>query len=235
MEWLAQQFQPEQIAQAYLVIAATNDNALNQQVFEQAEAQPRLVNVVDDQPHCSYIFPSVIDRSPLQIAISSSGAAPVLIRLLREKLDTLIPQNVGVMAEVSAKWRNAVKAKFRHLTQHRRFWEQLFTHQTFQRLTENHQTAQAEAFLQDTLNNDNPVVGEVALVGAGLVDAGLLTLKGLQTIQHADVVLYDALVSDSVMELVRRDADRVFVGKRVVRLKGGDPFVFGAAAKNWKC
>lgn len=96
MEWLAQQFQPEQIAQAYLVIAATNDNALNQQVFEQAEAQPRLVNVVDDQPHCSYIFPSVIDRSPLQIAISSSGAAPVLIRLLREKLDTLIPQNVGV-------------------------------------------------------------------------------------------------------------------------------------------
>lgn len=152
-----------------------------------------------------------------------------------------------------------MKAKFRHLTQHRRFWEQLFTHQTFQRLTENHQTAQAEAFLQDTLNNDNPVVGEVALVGAGLVDAGLLTLKGLQTIQHADVVLYDALVSDGVMELVRRDADRVFVGKRagkhsvkqedtndllvqyakqgkrVVRLKGGDPFVFGAAAKNWKC
>ncbi|WP_150540125.1 siroheme synthase CysG [Actinobacillus vicugnae] len=251
VEWLAKQFDAEQVKHAYLVIAATDDNALNQLVFETAESQQRLVNVVDDQPRCSYIFPSIIDRSPVQIAISSGGAAPVLIRLLREKLEALIPQNLGEMAEIATRWRHAVKAKFPQLTQRRRFWEKLFTHQAFQRLTENHQTVQAEALLNVELQRDNPVLGEVALVGAGPGDAGLLTLKGLQSIQQADVVLYDALVSDAILELIRRDADKVFVGKRagkhsvkqedtnqllvkyakqgkrVVRLKGGDPFVFG--------
>lgn len=251
VEWLATRFKDEQVNQAYLVIAATDDNALNQQVFNAAEAQQRLVNVVDDQPRCSYIFPSIIDRSPVQIAISSGGAAPVLIRLLREKLEALIPQNIGLMATLATQWRNAVKAKFPQLTQRRRFWEKLFTHQGFQRLTETHQIEQAEALFQQELKADNPIIGEVSLVGAGPGDAGLLTLKGLQTIQQADVVLYDALVSDPILELVRRDADKIFVGKRagkhsvkqeetnqllvkyakqgkrVVRLKGGDPFVFG--------
>lgn len=251
VEWLATRFKDEQVNQAYLVIAATDDNALNQQVFNAAEAQQRLANVVDDQPRCSYIFPSIIDRSPVQIAISSGGAAPVLIRLLREKLEALIPQNIGLMATLATQWRNAVKAKFPQLTQRRRFWEKLFTHQGFQRLTETHQIEQAEALFQQELKADNPIIGEVSLVGAGPGDAGLLTLKGLQTIQQADVVLYDALVSDPILELVRRDADKIFVGKRagkhsvkqeetnqllvkyakqgkrVVRLKGGDPFVFG--------
>ena len=251
VEWLATRFKDEQVNQAYLVIAATDDNALNQQVFNAAEAQQRLVNVVDDQPRCSYIFPSIIDRSPVQIAISSGGAAPVLIRLLREKLEALIPQNIGLMATLATQWRNAVKAKFPQLTQRRRFWEKLFTHQGFQRLTETHQIEQTEALFQQELKADNPIIGEVSLVGAGPGDAGLLTLKGLQTIQQADVVLYDALVSEPILELVRRDADKIFVGKRagkhsvkqeetnqllvkyakqgkrVVRLKGGDPFVFG--------
>lgn len=251
IEWLATYFKDEQVNQAYLVIAATDDNTLNQQVFNAAEAQQRLVNVVDDQPRCSYIFPSIIDRSPVQIAISSGGAAPVLIRLLREKLEALIPQNIGLMATLATQWRNAVKAKFPQLTQRRRFWEKLFTHQGFQRLTETHQIEQAEALFQQELKADNPIIGEVSLVGAGPGDAGLLTLKGLQTIQQADVVLYDALVSEPILELVRRDADKIFVGKRaskhsvkqeetnqllvkyakqgkrVVRLKGGDPFVFG--------
>lgn len=251
IEWLATYFKDEQVNQAYLVIAATNDNTLNQRVFNAAEAQQRLVNVVDDQPRCSYIFPSIIDRSPVQIAISSGGAAPVLIRLLREKLEALIPQNIGLMATLATQWRNAVKAKFPQLTQRRRFWEKLFTHQGFQRLTETHQIEQAETLFQQELKADNPIIGEVSLVGAGPGDAGLLTLKGLQTIQQADVVLYDALVSEPILELVRRDADKIFVGKRagkhsvkqeetnqllvkyakqgkrVVRLKGGDPFVFG--------
>lgn len=251
VEWIAKQFESVQVSQVYLVIAATDDTILNQFVFESAESQQRLVNVVDDQPRCSYIFPSIIDRSPVQIAISSGGAAPVLIRLLREKLEALIPHNVGHMADIATRWRYTVKAKLPQLTQRRRFWEKLFTHQHFQRLTENHQTEQAEALLDAELQKDNPILGEVSLVGAGPGDAGLLTLKGLQTIQQADVVLYDALVSEAILELVRRDADKVFVGKRagqysikqvdtnqllvkyakqgkrVVRLKGGDPFVFG--------
>ncbi len=251
IEWIGKAFEESQVASVYLVIAATNDNALNQRIFAAAEAQQRLVNVVDDQPRCSYIFPSIIDRSPVQIAISSGGAAPVLIRLLREKLEALIPQNMGLMAILSTKWRKAVKAQFGQLTQRRRFWEKLFTNAHFQRLIESQQTEQAEQFLVQELQQDNPIIGEVSLVGAGPGDAGLLTLKGLQSIQQADVVLYDALVSDAILELVRRDADKVFVGKRagkhsvkqedtnqllvkyakqgkrVVRLKGGDPFVFG--------
>ncbi|KAE9528034.1 siroheme synthase CysG [Testudinibacter aquarius] len=251
LEWLAQEFDPQQVRSVYLVIAATNDNELNQQVFWAAENAQRLVNVVDDQPHCSYIFPSIIDRSPIQVAISSGGTAPVLARLLREKLEALLPQNLGAMAQISGRWREKVKVRLTQLTQRRRFWEKLFNHPTFQRLTENQQFSQAEQLLQRQLNQDYPIIGEVALVGAGPGDAGLLTLKGLQTIQQADVVLYDALVSEQVLELVRRDADKVFVGKRagkhsvaqqdtnqllldyarqgkrVVRLKGGDPFVFG--------
>ena len=251
IEWIAQTFSADQLQQVYLVIAATNDSELNYQVFLAAQEQHRLVNVVDDQPHCSYIFPSIIDRSPVQIAISSGGTAPVLARLLREKLEALLPQNLALMAQISGRWREKVKAKYSQLSQRRRFWEKLFTNNRFQQFSENQQLAQAETLLQQQLKQDLPIIGEVALVGAGPGDAGLLTLKGLQTIQQADVVLYDALVSEQVLELVRRDADKIFVGKRagkhcvaqddtnqllihhavqgkrVVRLKGGDPFVFG--------
>ena len=251
VHWLAQQFEDAQLDTVFLAIAATDDHALNHRVYEAAEARQRLVNVVDDQPHCSFIFPSIINRSPLQIAISSGGTAPVLARLWREKLEALLPQHMGGMAHVASHWRHRVKDRFPKLSQRRRFWEKLFTHPTFQRLTESHQHAHAERFVQQQLHDDLPVIGEVSLVGAGPGDAGLLTLKALQSIQQADVVLYDALVSEQVLELVRREAEKIFVGKRagqcamgqeainrllveqaqagkrVVRLKGGDPFVFG--------
>lgn len=251
LRWLAQQFDEAQLDTVFLAIAATDDHALNHRVFEAAQARHRLVNVVDDQPRCSFIFPSIINRSPLQIAISSGGAAPVLARLWREKLEALLPQHMGAMAHVASRWRHRVKARFPKLAQRRRFWEKLFTHPTFHRLTESHQHTHAEHFVQQQIDSDLPVIGEVSLVGAGPGDAGLLTLKALQSLQQADVVLYDALVSDQVLELVRREAERIFVGKRaghnvmrqddinrllveyarkgkrVVRLKGGDPFVFG--------
>ena len=251
LQWLAREFADSQLDDVYLVVAATNDAALNRRVYQAAEARQRWVNVVDDQAHCNFIFPSIIDRSPVQIAVSSGGTAPVLARLLREKLEALLPQNLGEMAVLAARWRAEVKRRFPQITQRRRFWEKLFQSAAFQRLTDNGRPAQAEAFLQAQLAEDLPVVGEVSLVGAGPGDAGLLTLKGLQRLQQADVVLYDALVSEPVLELVRRDAECVFVGKRagrhsvrqeetnqlllayaragkrVVRLKGGDPFVFG--------
>ncbi len=247
--WLAQEFHAEQVRSVFLVIAATDDEQLNRRVFLVAEQQQKLVNVVDDQRHCSFIFPSIIDRSPIQVAISSGGRAPVLARLLREKLESLLPQHLGTMAAMSGKWRAAVKQKLGSVTERRRFWERLFNGR-FARLLKNHQHAAAEQELQQQLENDYRG-GSVALVGAGPGDAGLLTLKGLQEIQQADIVLYDALVSEDILDLVRRDAKRVFVGKRagghsvsqeetnrllvdyarrgkrVVRLKGGDPFVFG--------
>ncbi|WP_033577326.1 siroheme synthase CysG [Dickeya chrysanthemi] len=250
LAWVAQDFSPALLDNVFLVIAATDDGALNATVFEEANRRQLLVNVVDDQPKCSFIFPSLIDRSPLVVAISSGGQAPVLARLLREKLEALLPARLGQMAELAGKWRGRIKQRLASVTERRRFWERIFSGR-FSSLVAAGQLAQAEQELAQQLEQPDVRQGEVALVGAGPGDAGLLTLRGLQVIQQADVVLYDHLVSNDVLELVRRDAERICVGKRasahllpqeeinallvklaqegkrVVRLKGGDPFIFG--------
>lgn len=251
VEWTAREFSPELLDTVFLAVAATNDEGLNEQVFQAAQQRRLLVNTVDDPARCNFIFPSIIDRHPIQIAISSGGKAPVLARLLREKLEALLPQGLGEMAAITGRWRARVKDKLGSTAQRRRFWEKLFTSAAFQRLADSRRSHEADRLVWRQLAGDWPQTGEVALVGAGPGDAGLLTLKGLQRIQEADVVLYDALVSEQVLELVRRDADKICVGKRahggsvpqeetnrllvryalagkrVVRLKGGDPFVFG--------
>ncbi|MCS3402989.1 siroheme synthase CysG [Pantoea sp. B566] len=250
LEWLATFFEPAQLDKVFLVIAATDDNALNAQVYDEANARHKLVNVVDDQPKCSFIFPSIVDRSPLVVAISSSGTAPVLARMLREKLETLLPSHLGQMAELAGQWRDKVKARFSRMSDRRRYWERIFNGRFASQMATGDVTA-AKQTLDSELGDQPPRQGEIILVGAGPGDSGLLTLRGLQVMQLADVVLYDHLVSDEVLDLVRRDADRICVGKRasahllpqdeinqlmvqlaqkgkrVVRLKGGDPFIFG--------
>ncbi len=252
--WLGKTFDPQQLDDVFLAIAATDDNALNAAVFAEADKRRVLANVVDDQPRCSFIFPSIIDRSPLVVAVSSSGQAPVLARLLREKLEALLPASLGQMAQVAGRWRGQVKQRLASIGERRRFWEKTFGGR-FATLVANGQTAQAERQLEQDLHRfaagDEGTQGEIALVGAGPGDVGLLTLRGLQVMQQADVVLYDHLVSGEILDLVRRDAERICVGKRagahsviqeetnrllvelaqqgkrVVRLKGGDPFIFG--------
>lgn len=250
LEWLATSFEPAQLDKVFLVIAATDDNALNAQVYDEANARHKLVNVVDDQPKCSFIFPSIVDRSPLVVAISSSGTAPVLARMLREKLETLLPSHLGQMAELAGQWRDKVKARFSRMSDRRRYWERIFNGRFASQMATGDVTA-AKQTLDSELGDQPLRQGEIILVGAGPGDSGLLTLRGLQVMQLADVVLYDHLVSDEVLDLVRRDADRICVGKRasahllpqdeinqlmvqlaqkgkrVVRLKGGDPFIFG--------
>lgn len=253
IEYCAQTFADHLLDDVFLAVAATDDAALNRQVFQAAEARQRLVNVVDEPQLCSFIFPAIIDRSPLQIAVSSDGQAPVLARLWREKLEALLPQHIGAMAAQAGAARTVVKHALPALAARRRFWETLFADGLYaQRHAAGQQEAAAER-LHELLDEqaDRRASGSVTLVGAGPGDAGLLTLKGLQSIQAADVVLYDALVSSPVLDLVRRDAEKICVGKRarshqvaqeetnellvklakqgkrVVRLKGGDPFVFG--------
>jgi len=250
LEWLATSFEPAQLDKVFLVIAATDDNALNAQVYDEANARHKLVNVVDDQPKCSFIFPSIVDRSPLVVAISSSGTAPVLARMLREKLETLLPSHLGQMAELAGQWRDKVKARFSRMSDRRRYWERIFNGRFASQMATGDVEA-AKQTLDSELGDQPPRQGEIILVGAGPGDSGLLTLRGLQVMQLADVVLYDHLVSEEVLDLVRRDADRICVGKRasahllpqdeinqlmvqlaqkgkrVVRLKGGDPFIFG--------
>lgn len=246
----ASEFDESQLDQVVLAIAATDDPALNRRVFEAANARHRLVNVVDDQPLCSFIFPSIVDRSPLLIAISSGGNAPVLARMLREKLEALLPVSLGRMAEVAGGFRERLKAFRTTTADRRRFWEKAFRGRFASLMAAGNEQA-AKRELEDSLHASHQQQGEIILVGAGPGDAGLLTLRGLQVIQQADVVFYDHLVSDEVRELIRRDAEQICVGKRagehsvaqhetnqmlidaakagksVVRLKGGDPFIFG--------
>ena len=184
------------------------------------------------------------------MAISSSGKAPVLSRILREKIEALLPTNLGRLAESASYWRNHLKTRLTTTEARRRFWERVFTGR-FASLMVAGNSAEAEKALQDELDKPERETGEIILVGAGPGDAGLLTLRGLQAIQQADVVFHDHLVTQPVLELVRRDAELICVGKRAgehsvpqhetnqllveaakagktgVRLKGGDPFIFG--------
>ncbi|WP_299021461.1 siroheme synthase CysG [uncultured Photobacterium sp.] len=247
--FLAEEFSPLYLDGIFLAIAATDRKAVNALVYQSANQRQVMVNVVDDTQRCSFIVPSIVDRSPIIVAISSSGQAPVLARLIREKLESLLPQHLGRMAEIAGKFRTRLAKNITTLTARRHFWEQAFDGR-FSELVAAGQDQEAEHELHSLSKKVEPQ-GQVALIGAGPGDAGLLTLRALQLMQQADVVLYDYLVSDEVMDLVRRDAELICVGKkagfhsvpqeetnqllvhyaqrgkRVVRLKGGDPFVFG--------
>ncbi len=242
-------FSPDNLDGIFLAIAATDRKSVNALVYQSANQRQVLVNVVDDTQRCSFIVPSIVDRSPIIIAISSSGQAPVLARLLREKLEALLPQHLGRMATIAGNFRQRLSQTVSSFSARRYFWEQAFNGR-FGDLVAAGREQEAEQELV-ALTHQAPTQGQVALIGAGPGDAGLLTLRALQLMQQADVVLYDYLVSDEVMDLVRRDAELVCVGKkagfhsvpqeetnrlivhyakqgkRVVRLKGGDPFVFG--------
>lgn len=244
-------FNPALLDPCWLAIAATDDEDVNQQVSDAAEARRIFCNVVDAPQQASFIMPSIIDRSPLMVAVSSGGTSPVLARLLREKLESILPLHLGQLARYAGQLRSRVKKQFATVGERRRFWEKLFVNDRLAQSLANEDRQAVADTTEQLLTEPLDHRGEVVLVGAGPGDAGLLTLKGLQQIQQADVVVYDRLVSDDIMNLVRRDADRIFVGKRagyhcvpqeeinqillreaqngrrVVRLKGGDPFIFG--------
>ncbi|MGE6263349.1 siroheme synthase CysG [Aeromonas media] len=251
IEWLAGEFAPQQLTGKWLVVAATDRREVNALVYQSANQARIFANVVDDPKRSSFIMPSIIDRSPLMVAISSGGKAPVLARLLREKLEALLPQHLGAVAAFAGSLRERVKARFASMGERRRFWERLLGTDRLGQALARGDSASANQLADSLFADESQTGGEVVLVGAGPGDPGLLTLHALRQMQQADVVVYDRLVSDEVMALVRRDAKRIFVGKqagnhcvpqeginqllldeakkgqRVVRLKGGDPFIFG--------
>lgn len=252
---LADEFQPEHLQGVRLAIAATDKTAINAWVAHQAERRNVPVNVVDDRELSRFIVPAIVDRSPVIVAVGSSGDAPVLTRRLREKLETFLPPRLGVLAKLAGKLRGAVKARIEDSGSRRRFWENFFDGSLASDvLTGRTDDASAEQRINESLTaaaERGKYAGEVALVGAGPGDPGLLTLRAVRALQNADVVLYDRLVSPEVLDLARRDAERIYVGKaagkahvsqeeinellvklahsgkRVCRLKGGDPFIFG--------
>jgi len=234
-----------------LAIAATDDEPLNATVSQHANALGVPVNVVDSPQLCSVIFPAIVDRSPLVVAVSSGGDAPVLARLIRARIETWIPAAYGQLAGLAKQFRAQVKARFANVQQRRVFWEEVFQGPIAEQALAG-RTAEAERLLAEKLAGAAPkALGEVYLVGAGPGDPDLLTFRALRLMQQADVVLYDRLVAPAIIDLCRRDADRIYVGKqradhavpqkqinqqlvtlakqgkRVLRLKGGDPFIFG--------
>ncbi|MGE8386773.1 MAG: siroheme synthase CysG [Pseudomonas sp.] len=250
-EVLVRGYQAADLVGCRLVIAATDDPGLNAQVSADAQARNLPVNVVDAPALCTVIFPAIVDRSPLVVAVSSGGDAPVLARLIRAKLEAWIPSAYGELAGLAARFRHKVKALYPDVNQRRGFWENVFQGPIAERQLAG-QGAEAERLLQAMVEGA-PVQqgGEVYLVGAGPGDPDLLTFRALRLMQQADVVLYDRLVAPAIIEMCRRDAERVYVGKRradhavpqdqinrllvdlakqgkrVLRLKGGDPFIFG--------
>lgn len=236
-----------------LVVAATDDPHLNQTIYKDATDRHLFVNIVDNPELCSFIMPSIIDRAPITIAVSTGGKAPVLARLLRGRIESMIPHRYGMLAKLADRFREQVKKKLPEGTARKNFWERVFEGNIAEQVLSGHKE-DAEQALNELLeeNHRQPQQqGEVYLVGSGPGDPDLLTFRALRLMQKADVVVYDRLVSKGILNLVRRDADRFYVGKqasnhcvpqdkindllvklakegkRVLRLKGGDPYIFG--------
>ncbi len=251
-QYIQREFEDQDLGLGMMVICATDDDAVNAHVSALAQEKKLPVNVVDSPALCSIITPSIVDRSPLMIAISSGGEAPVLARQIRAKLEIMFPSGYGMLAKLASQFRHSVKQTLRSTEQRLRFWQKVFDGPIAEKAFagNTHEAEEGIKALLSSMSGDE-IVGEVYLVGAGPGDPDLLTFKALRLMQQADVVLYDRLVSDGVLNLVRRDAERIYVGKRradhavpqqsinqllvdlakegkrVLRLKGGDPFIFG--------
>lgn len=247
----AREFTTSDLEDVMLAIAATNNAKINRQIAMEAKQINVPVNVVDAPELSTFIVPSIIDRSPVTVAISTGGASPVLSRLLKSRLESSIPASYGHLAKLVKSFRDQVKQRFPTTHQRRLFWEKVLQGPIAEMMFSGQNNAAKKA-LQRAIDDEKVHnVGEVYLVGAGPGDPDLLTFRALRLLQQADVVVYDRLVSDPILELARKDADRIYVGKqksqhalpqeeinnllvklakqgkKVVRLKGGDPFIFG--------
>ncbi|HUN25783.1 MAG TPA: siroheme synthase CysG [Steroidobacteraceae bacterium] len=253
----AASFEPRHLEGAALVVAATDAPEVNAAVAESARARAIPVNVVDDAEHSTFIFPAIVDRAPVVVAIGSQGAAPVLARRLRAQLEALLPARLGALARFAAARRAAVRQAL-PVRRRRAFWERVFAGRVSERVLAGDEPGAQADFARELAAcraSERAAAGEVYLIGAGPGDADLLTLRALQLLQEADVILYDRLVSPAVLDRARREARRVFVGKepagsrtaqarihelmagyavrglKVARLKGGDPGIFGRAGE----
>lgn len=251
---IRRRFRPTDVGRHWLVVSASNSPDVERAVARAAEQARIFCNAVDDTQNCSYITPAIIDRSPIVVAVSSGGSAPVLARKIRASIETQLPAALGRLAQLAAGWRARVAVTLTSLSSRLRFWEQVFEGPVAEAVFSG-RSADADDMVERLLADQQAAGGSqhgiAWLTGAGPGDPDLLTLKALQAMQAADVILHDRLVSDAVLSMARRDAERISVGKkpgcslnaqeqtnellvrlvadgkRVCRLKGGDPFIFG--------
>ncbi len=249
------EFESGDIGNRRLVLVACDSSHLEEHVSTLCKTENVLVNVVDRIDLSSFAMPSIVDRSPVVIAISSGGAAPILARLMREKLESLVPNALGRLADFAGSYKDQVMSAIPNADRRRRFWETIGGGAVGERVLSGEMDG-AHRMIKDLITTEksdqtSAPKGEVYLVGSGPGDPDLLTFRALRLMQQADVVLHDRLVTDDILDLVRRDAERIYVGKkrgdhamqqedisrtladlakqgkRVLRLKGGDPFTFG--------
>ena len=238
-------FQSEDLDQVNLVVCATNDRSLNRLIAGECKSRNIWVNVVDDRDLSTITFPAIVKRGSVSVSISTDGKSPTLARRLKSQIDSQLTSSIGLVADFIARKRNAMGGQ-----QNRLLWDAVLD-STIPDLLERAAIEKAEAVFEDLVESDSHRTGLVSLVGAGPGDPMLLTIKAVQVMERADIVYYDNLISDEVLDRVRKDAERVYVGKkrrfasirqteinelllksaqegkRVVRLKGGDPFLFG--------
>lgn len=251
VHWVVREFEPADVRGARLVIAATGDHAVNTAVAAAARKANVPVNVVDDAALSTFIVPAIVDRSPLLVAISSGGAAPVLATRLRARIEAMLDESWGRLAEFADLWRARIRAALPDLGIRRRFYDWLLDGPVAAAVRAG-RDADANRLVEEQLTRrESAPPGRVTLVGAGPGDPGLLTLHAFRALQQADVILTDRLVSAEILALARREAEVINVGKTpgghgarqsrinrllvvharrgraVVRLKGGDPFIFG--------
>jgi uroporphyrin-III C-methyltransferase/precorrin-2 dehydrogenase/sirohydrochlorin ferrochelatase len=253
VQWLQRDYQTGDLADASIAIAASDLPDTNRQVAQEAEQLRIPCNVVDHADLGSYIMPSIINRDPVQIAVSTGGVSPVLARMIRTNLESCTPSAYGNLARLVESYRQQVKQTFPRVEERRKFWESVIDGPIAEHVFAG-RNDDARALMDQLVADasaDPQYQGEVYLVGAGPGDPDLLTFRALRLMQKADVVVHDRLVSDAIMELVRRDAERIYAGKeranhaipqeninqllvrlaregkRVLRLKGGDNFIFG--------
>ncbi|HLU06289.1 MAG TPA: siroheme synthase CysG [Woeseiaceae bacterium] len=247
-------FRSEHVTGRRLVIAATDDAQVNSIVSRAAEAAGVPCNVVDNTTESSFILPAIVDRSPVTIAIGTGGNAPVLAQRLKSKIEAWLPARIGELAKRAGRWRGPVSKRFSSMQERRRFWQRFFDGPVAEHILAN-RVAEAERLVRQELiggiTTKTEIEGEAYIVGAGPGDPGLLTLRAQQLLSQADVILYDRLVAEPILDFARKEAELVSVGKtvgesrvqqetinrmlvnlvrqgkRVCRLKGGDPFIFG--------
>ena len=249
---IKRKFEPEDIEGQFLIIAATNEKTTNQRIAKLSKDNNILVNMAEDSLSGNTLIPSVVDRDPIKIAVSSGAASPILTRLVKTKLETVIPYSFSKLADIMMEYRDVVKKNFLKISDRRKFWEVFLDGPVSEMVLSGH-IDKAKKALDESLKENQFLekTGEVYLVGAGPGDPELLSFKALRLMQKADIVIYDRLVSRPIMNLIRQDAEKIYVGKqradhampqeninqllarlalegkKVLRLKGGDPFIFG--------
>ena len=249
---IKRKFEPEDIEDQFLIIAATNEKTTNQKIAKLSKDNNILVNMAEDSLSGNTLIPSVVDRDPIKIAVSSGAASPILTRLVKTKLETVIPYSFSKLADIMMEYRDVVKKNFLKISDRRKFWEVFLDGPVSEMVLSGH-IDKAKKALDESLKENKFLekTGEVYLVGAGPGDPELLSFKALRLMQKADIVIYDRLVSRPIMNLIRQDAEKIYVGKqradhampqeninqllarlalegkKVLRFKGGDPFIFG--------